>query len=177
MVLDHPGTLDVHDPPGGTVIATVLPIVALLGIIGSGLMAGLFFAFSTAVMPGLRMLRPAAGAEAMQQMNRTIQNPLFLLVFMGTGLLCLLLVIGAPISGGPGTAWIVIGGLLYLLGSIGLTFVVNVPMNNRLDAANPLTDAGAATWAGYLSRWTAWNHVRALACTAATAALTIGLWS
>jgi uncharacterized membrane protein len=159
------------------VIATALPIVALLGVIGSGLMAGLYFAFSTAVMPALRRLTPAAGAEAMQQVNRVILNPLFLLVLMGTGLVCLLLVIGAPFSSRPGTVWIVIGGLLYLVGNIGLTMVVNVPMNNRLDAANPLTDQGAAIWADYLKRWTAWNHVRALACTAATAALTVGLWS
>jgi uncharacterized membrane protein len=159
------------------VIATALPIVALLGVIGSGLMAGLYFAFSTAVMPALRRLTPAAGAEAMQQVNRVILNPLFLLVFMGTGLVCLLLVIGAPFSGRPGTVWIVIGGLLYLVGNIGLTMVVNVPMNNRLDAANPLTDQGAAIWADYLNRWTVWNHVRALACTAATAVLTVGLWS
>jgi uncharacterized membrane protein len=159
------------------VIATALPIVALLGVIGSGLMAGLYFAFSTAVMPALRRLTPAAGAEAMQQVNRVILNPLFLLVFMGTGLVCLLLVIGAPFSGRPGTVWIVIGGLLYLVGNIGLTMVVNVPMNNRLDAANPLTDQGATIWADYLNRWTAWNHVRALACTAATAVLTVGIWS
>jgi uncharacterized membrane protein len=159
------------------VIATVLPVVALFGVIGSGLMAGLYFGFSTAVMPALRRLRPTAGTEAMQQVNRVILNPLFLLVFMGTGLLCLLLVIGAPFSGRPGTVWIVIGGLLYLVGNVGLTMAVNVPMNNRLDAANPLTDEGAAIWADYLRRWTAWNHVRAVACAAATGALTIGLWS
>jgi uncharacterized membrane protein len=157
------------------VIATVLPIATLLGVVGSGLMAGLYFAFSTAVMPALRRLTPAAGAEAMQQVNRVILNPLFLLVFAGTGLLCLLLVIGAPFSGRPGAVWIVIGGLLYLVGNIGLTMVVNVPMNNRLDAANPLTDQGAAIWADFLKRWTAWNHVRALACTAAMAALAVGL--
>jgi uncharacterized membrane protein len=159
------------------VIASVLPVVALLAAIGSGLMAGLFFAFSTAVMPALRRVRPAQGAEAMQQVNRVIQNPLFLLVFVGTGLVCLLLVIGAPFSGRPGTVWIVVGGLLYIVGSIGLTAVVNVPMNNRLDAANPLTDQGGAIWADYLNRWTAWNHVRALACTAAMAALVVGTWS
>jgi uncharacterized membrane protein len=159
------------------VIATVLPFVALLGVIGSGLMAGLFFAFSTSVMPALRRVRPAAGAEAMQQVNRLIQNPLFLLVFMGTAVVCLLLVIGAPFSERPGAVWIVIGGLLYLVGCIGLTMGVNVPMNNRLDAANPLTDQGAAIWADFLKRWTVWNHVRALACTAAMAALTVGLWS
>jgi uncharacterized membrane protein len=159
------------------VIATVLPVVALLGVIGSGLMAGLYFAFSTAVMPALRRVPPAAGVEAMQQVNRVILNPLFLLVFMGTGLVCLLLVIGAPFSGRPGTVWIVVGGLLYLAGNIGLTMVVNVPMNNRLDAADPRADEGTAIWADYLRRWTAWNHVRAVACAVAAGALTIGLWS
>lgn len=158
-------------------IASVLPVVALLGVVGCGLMAGLFFAFSTSVMPGLRLLGPADGAAAMQQMNRTILNPLFLLVFMGTGLVCLLLAVGAPFSGRPGAAWIVIGGVLYLVGSTGLTMVVNVPMNNRLDAADPTSAEGARIWADYLTRWTAWNHLRALACVAATAALTVGLWS
>jgi uncharacterized membrane protein len=159
------------------VIATVLPFVTLLGVVGSGLMAGVFFAFSTAVMPGLRRLRPSAGAEAMQHVNVVIQNPLFLLVFMGTGLICLLVAIGALVSGAAGAVWLVIGALLYVVGSVGLTMGVNVPMNNRLDSANPITDTGAAIWADYLTRWTAWNHVRALACTAATAALAIGLWS
>ncbi len=158
-------------------IATVLPVVTLLGVVGCGLVAGLFFAFSTSVMPGLRRLPPAEGAAAMQQMNRAILNPLFLAVFLGTGLVCLLLAVGAPFSGRPGTVWIVIGGLLYLAGNIGLTTVVNVPMNNRLDAADPLSAEGASIWADYLARWTAWNHVRALACVAATAALTVGLWT
>ena len=158
-------------------IATVLPVATLLGVVGCGLMAGLFFAFSTSVMPGLRRRPPAEGAAAMQQMNRAIINPLFLAVFLGTGLVCLLLAVGAPFSGRAGTTWIVIGALVYLVGSIGLTMVVNVPMNNRLDAADPLSAEGASIWADFLARWTAWNHVRALACMAATAALTIGLWS
>jgi uncharacterized membrane protein len=159
------------------VIATALPVVALLGVVGCGLMAGLFVAFSTSVMPGLRRLPPAEGAAAMQQMNRTILNPLFFVVFLGTALVCLLLAIGAPFSGRAGTAWIVVGAVLYLVGSIGLTMVVNVPMNNRLDTADPASAEGGRVWADYLSRWTAWNHVRALASTAATAALTVGIWA
>jgi uncharacterized membrane protein len=74
-----------------------------------------------------------------------------------------------------GAAWTVVGALLYLAGGIGLTMVVNVPMNNRLDAADPASAEGQGIWVDYLSRWTAWNHVRALACTAATAALAVGL--
>jgi uncharacterized membrane protein len=158
------------------VIDFVLPVVALLGVVGCGLMAGLFFAFSTSVMPGLRRLAPAEGAAAMQQVNRTILNPLFFVVFLGTALICLLLVVAAPLTGRAGASWLVTGALLYLVGSIGLTMVVNVPMNNRLDAADAASPEGASIWADYLSRWTAWNHVRALACAAATAALTVGLW-
>lgn len=158
-------------------IDTVLPVVALLGVVGCGLMAGLFFAFSTSVVPALRRLEPAAGAAAMQQVNRTILNPLFLAVFLGTALVSLLLVVGAPLGGRPGAAWIVAGGLLYLVGSIAITAVVNVPMNDRLDAADPASAEGQRIWAEYVSRWTAWNHVRALACAGATAALAVGLWA
>ena len=160
-----------------SLIDTVLPVVVLLGVVGCGLMAGLFFAFSTSVMPGLRRLAPADGAAAMQQMNRTILNPLFGVVFGGTAVVCLLLLVGTLVSGPAGTVWIVLGALLYLVGSIGFTMVVNVPMNNRLDAADPASPEGARIWTDYLSRWTAWNHVRALACVAATAALAAGLWA
>lgn len=158
-------------------IASVLPVVALLGVVGCGLMAGLFLAFSTAVMPGLKRLSPADGAAAMQQMNRAILNPLFGVVFGGTALLCLLLLVGAPLSGRGGSFWIMAGAALYLAGSIGLTMAVNVPLNNRLDAADPASTDGARLWSDYLARWTAWNHVRAVACAAAAAALTIGLWT
>ena len=55
------------------------------------------------------------------------------------------------------------------------TMVVNVPMNNTLDAVDPASDEGAAYWRTYLRRWTAWNHVRALAGTAASAMLVVSL--
>jgi len=54
-----------------------------------------------------------------------------------------------------------------VLGSIGLTVVADIPLNNTLDAD------GERVWSRYLSRWTAWNHVRALATTAATVALVV----
>jgi uncharacterized membrane protein len=157
-------------------IDAVLPVVALLAVLGSGLMAGVFFAFSTAVMPAFRRRPPDDSAATMQEINRTIVNPLFGGVFGGTALLCLLLIVGSPFSGRGGTVWVVIGAVVYLVGSIGLTMVVNVPMNNRLDAADPASAEGSRIWSDYLSRWTAWNHGRALACVVATVALTVGLW-
>jgi len=158
-----------------TVIDAALPVAALLGLVGSGLVAGLFFAFSTSVMPGLRRLPPEHGAAAMQAANRAILNPLFLAVFLGTTLLCLLVAVAAPFSGRDGAAWLVVGGLLEVVGAFVVTMVVNVPLNNRLDTVDPASVEGGRVWTEYLARWTAWNHLRALASTAATAALAVGL--
>lgn len=149
--------------------------LTLLAVLGCGLMAGLFLAFSTAVMPGLRALRPAEGAAAMQRMNAAIMNPLFGLLFAGTPLVCLVLVVVAVVGDVPAGPWLVGGSVLYLVGGSGLTLVINVPMNTELAAADPTVPAGERAWSRYQRRWTRWNHVRALACFAATLALGVGL--
>jgi uncharacterized membrane protein len=157
-------------------IDVALPVAVLLGVVGSGLLAGLFFAFSTSVMPGLRRLPPDAGAAAMQVANRAILNPVFLAVFLGTTVVCVLVAVAAPFSGRGGAVWLVIGALLEVVGAFVLTMVVNVPLNNRLDAVDPTSAEGGRVWTEYLARWTAWNHVRAVASAGATAALTLGMW-
>ena len=55
-------------------------------------MAGLFFIFSVCIMTALGRLAPASGIAAMQSINVTILNGIFLTVFMGTALLCLALI-------------------------------------------------------------------------------------
>lgn len=95
----------------------------------------------------------------MQEVNRVIVNPVFVLLFAGTGVLA---VVAAVLD-----TRAVVGAVLYVLGSIGLTVVADIPLNNTLDAD------GERVWSRYLSRWTAWNHVRALATTAATVALVV----
>jgi uncharacterized membrane protein len=49
----------------------------------SALMAGLFFAYSVSVSPGLGRLPDNAYLPSMQHINRAIQNPLFFVVFFG----------------------------------------------------------------------------------------------
>lgn len=156
-------------------IDAVLPGATVVAAVGSGLMAGLYLAFSVAVMPGLRRLRPQVGAAAMRAINTAILNPVFGVVFGATPLLCLLLAATVPFSASSGTGWIVTGAALHVVGSFVLTVVANVPLNNRLDAADPDSPAGAVVWADYLVRWTVWNHLRAVLCTAATAALAVGV--
>lgn len=140
--------------------------------LGSGLMAGLYFVFSIAVMPALGRLPTSAGVTAMQTINKVIVNPWFLAVFFGTGLICLAL-IGAAATGsvgGHGT-FVTIACLLYLAGNIGVTMLFNVPLNNQLAAAEPTSADAARVWGDYLIVWTHWNHVRVVSCLTSAALL------
>jgi uncharacterized membrane protein len=135
--------------------------------VGSALVAGLLFAFSTSVMPAFRRRPDAEGIAAMQAINSAILNPLFGLVFGGTTVLCLVLAVTAPFAIDESHATLRgIGSALCVIGTFGVTMVVNVPMNNALDAVDPAGDEGASYWRTYLRRWTAWNHLRAVLGTA-----------
>src|SRR5687768_4659583 len=53
----------------------------------TGLMAGLFFAWSVSVTPGIGKLPDKEYLASFQTMNRAIINPLFLICFLGTAVL------------------------------------------------------------------------------------------
>ena len=140
-------------------------IITLLAALGCGLMAGVFFIFSNTVMSALDKLQPPEGIAAMQSINKVILNPLFFLVFIGTAVLCVFLALSLFWNWGhPGYVYMLIGILFYLIGSFLVTVVFNVPMNETLDAVRPDSLETANLWTRYLSDWTAWNHVRAVAC-------------
>ena len=65
--------------------------VVVLAITGAALVTGLLFAFSTCVMRALADLPNESGMFAMQRINEAILNPLFLTVFIGTPLLCVVI--------------------------------------------------------------------------------------
>ncbi len=147
-------------------------------VLGSGLIAGLFFVFSIAIMPALGRLAAPEGIRAMQSINVVIVNPIFLVAFFGTGALSVaLIVFGLIRSGQPGWAYLISGAAAYLIGSIFVTMFFNVPMNNALAAVQPGTPEGDAVWQNYLRNWTYWNHVRTLASLISTALFVIGFAS
>jgi uncharacterized membrane protein len=154
----------------------VLYAATLATALGSGLNAGVFFAFSTFVMPALKRLPAAHGIAAMQSINILAVTPAFMAALFGTAVACLGLVAWAAISSGERpTALVIAGGALYLVGTIGVTIACNVPLNDGLAMLHP-QDAGAASrWAEYVAKWTAWNHVRTVAALAAAAVLTTSL--
>ena len=63
--------------------------LTLTAAVGCGLVAGVFFAFSSFVMKALARLQPAQGVAAMQAINLAAINPAFMLALFGTALACI----------------------------------------------------------------------------------------
>jgi uncharacterized membrane protein len=148
----------------------------LLTALGCGMAAGVFFAFSTFVMPALARLQPSQGIAAMQMINITAINPLFMVVLFGTAFACLFLAISVLFKWQQSSAvYLLLGSLLYLVGTIGVTIAFNVPMNDALAIAKPESAEGASLWTKYLIDWTFWNHIRTVAALVAAALFTIAL--
>lgn len=149
----------------------------LLSALGCGLVAGIFFAFSTFVMTALGRLPPEQGISAMQAINVAVLNPWFFVVFFGTAAACAILAVFVFLGwSGPGAIYLLAGSVLYLVGSILVTILVNVPLNNALAAVKPESAEGAKIWSRYLSSWSVWNHVRTTGSLAAMASFIIAIW-
>jgi uncharacterized membrane protein len=152
--------------------------ITFAAALGCGLMAGLFFAFSVAVMKALGRLAPAESIAAMQSINLAILNPVFLTVFFGTAAACVIVVIRSFFGWrDPGAVYLLAGGMLYLVGTFLVTMLFNVPKNIALASVAPADSGSVNVWTDYLSKWTAWNHVRTAAATGATASLIMALCS
>jgi uncharacterized membrane protein len=146
----------------------VLFALTLLAALGCALLGGLFFAFSNFIMKALAQVPAANGIAAMQAINRTVLNPLFLGLFFGTAAACAsLLLVGWE------HALLLAGAALYLIGTFGVTIVFNVPRNKALARLEP--SSSEAAWRRYRQEWTWWNHVRMVAAVAAAALLTFAL--
>jgi len=144
-------------------LAPYLLALSILAAVGSGLVAGLLFAFSTAVMKSLARLPAEHGIRAMQHINVVILNPLFLAAFLGTALLSAVLAPGALLSwNAPASFWLLAGAAAYLIGTYGVTMAVNVPLNNRLAATDTVATDAEKVWTDYVEKWVRWNHLRTL---------------
>jgi uncharacterized membrane protein len=139
----------------------LLTVSTVLSALGSGLIAGAFFAFPAFVLPALARLPAQAGISAMQSITTTIKGPLFLVVFFGTAVLAALMGIAAPLTWSePGALYLLIGSLLYLNGPFGVTLMKNLPLNTKLAAAKPDSAEGKRFWPEFRAAWGLWNHAR-----------------
>jgi uncharacterized membrane protein len=147
---------------------SLLDTLTLLAAVGSGVIGGTFFGFSTFVMGALGKLPAPHGIAAMQSINIVVINPWFMTPFMGTAVLCLAIsALAIARWADPAAPYLLAAAVLYVAGTFLVTMLFNVPRNNALAVATATTGEAAQLWARYLVEWTAWNTVRTMAALAA----------
>jgi len=101
-------------------MSAVTELAVIGSLLGSALVAGVFFAFSSFIMGALARLPAAEGIAAMQSINVVVLNRSFLGVFMGTAALSLVVAVLAALAWeAPSAPWYLAGALCYLaLGTI-----------------------------------------------------------
>ena len=154
----------------------IIDLLLWFTLLSVAIMAGLYFAFSTFVMRALDAIDHPAGMQAMQSINKVILRSPFLPLFFGSTLSAVALLVIVFIDRDVDGANSILGGaMLYVAGMFVVTVIGNVPLNNRLDAANPEDEASLGVWKDYLVRWSRWNHVRTMACIASLALLVLAV--
>ncbi len=154
---------------------SIIFTVIFFTCIGTGIMAGLFFSFSTFIMEALGKISSESGMNAMKSINRTILNPLFGVIFFGTSLMSLFLLINTLFnSEWNGRTYIISGSLLYLVGTFLVTIIFNVPLNDLLERADSTNYSSQQMWRSYLKNWTVWNHIRTVTAVGALACFVLG---
>jgi uncharacterized membrane protein len=137
--------------------------------IAMGLASGLFYTFACSVMIGLGQADDRTFVEAMQRINVGILNLWFAASFGGAFVLtAIAAVVSLRVDGRPALPWIVAALTLYV-GTLVITFFVNIPLNDQLAAAGEpdrIADLRAVRQR-FEGRWVRWNVVRALTSTAA----------
>ena len=139
--------------------------------LASALMAGVFFAFSSFIMPALGRIQPAEAIRAMQRINVDVFHWSFMVVFFGTPIVCVALAVQAIWHWhNPGALYQVAGCAVYLVGSLLVTGAGNVPRNNALATVDADAADAAREWERFALGWTRWNHVRTVASLVAAGA-------
>ena len=112
--------------------------LTLTGVVGAGLAAGVYLAFSTFVMPGLRRTSHSQAISAMSAINKAAPaNPLLMVVPFGTGIVCVLLLIaGVRHRDDPAAVWQIVGAALYLV-SVLILVGYHIPHNDQLMKVDP----------------------------------------
>ena len=148
----------------------LLKPLAALALLHSGAMFGFFYAWVCSTMWGLDTADPNVAISAMQAMNASVRNPVFALGYFGTPLVLATVALAAW-KGEERRATILFGAgsLLYVLGVMVPTSMVNVPLNETLAAVEaPLAGPRAEqVWLSYSAPWQFWNTIRAAVAGAA----------
>ncbi len=152
-------------------------IILIITTLSSGLMAGLFYAWSISVTPGLAKVGDENYLLAFQSMNRAILNPAFFIFFMGLAILLpLLSYLYYQTPMGAQFWYIISATILYIVGIMAVTLFGNVPMNNTLEVLQIESmnqEQMASFRLGFESKWNKLNMIRTICSSSAFVSLII----
>lgn len=140
-----------------------LIVTALLwaAALSSGLIAGIYFAFSAFIMRAFGSIETPHSVAAMNGINETILRSWFMPLFFGSTLVSVILIVVALVHWSDAASGLTLmAGAVYFVGMFVCTVAFNVPLNNTLAG---LKDDGAdaeEVWSRYVKTWTRWNHLR-----------------
>ena len=142
--------------------------LVLVSTLSCALVTGFVFTYAVIVMPGLAKLTDREFIRAFQVTDELIQNnqPIFMIVWVGSVISVMSMLIASFM--GPysvDTVLVIIAGFVYLLGVQGLTVLVHLPLNRRIQTVNvEERDASALREERLLfeTRWIRFNWIRTL---------------
>ena len=140
----------------------------VLAILFTGISAGLCFTWSNAVSPGIGKLNNLGFLQSFQQMNRTIINPAFIVVFFGPFLINLLNLYLFKSSSNTLVWLLAVATIIYFIGVVLITILGNVPLNEMLDKTDLSTanmDQLKSLREHFEVKWNRLHLIRTLAST------------
>lgn len=160
----------------------IFPIAIILAAFLCSIVAGFLFAFAIVIMPGIKCLKDREFIRAFQVVDGVIQDnkPIFILVWVGAAAALLAAtVLGLGQLNWDGKLLLAFAALIFLLGVQLPTLIVNVPLNNRLQALDvDRLDASALNAAreSFEAAWNRWNIIRTVFANLVSALLMVLLF-
>lgn len=155
-------------------LGTLGTALTIITAIGASLAGGIYLAFSTIVMPALRILPAGEASTTMRRINEMAVRAPFMSVFFGGAAAAAAVVVTQLVSDEPPTPGAIrtIGAGL-VLASFVVTLVFNVPRNNVL-ASNTAASTTIA-WETFDRGWSRANHLRGALAIVGAVVLTTSL--
>lgn len=148
-------------------------VLLIASLVSSGLMAGLFFGWAVSVIPGTKVVDDRTYVTTMQNINREILNPVFIVAFLATPVLLAAAAIAHYRSGNQrAAAMLGTSAGAYVIGVLAVTAGGNVPLNNALEAFDmsaASTELIRERRTSYETPWNRWHNLRTVASIASLA--------
>lgn len=141
-------------------------IITIAATLLCSLVAGFVFAFAVVVMPGIKILGDTDYLRAFRAIDGVIQRnqPILILVWVGSALAVVVAaVFGAIQLSGFDRNLLIAAAVLYILGVQLPTVLVNIPLNNSiqaLDIDSAKEEDIREARAKFEPSWTLWNCIR-----------------